>query len=312
MEFKKYCSIENTYREKEIGFWLAKYPELLNEQYIIEEKIHGSNFSIWMNKDGYKLGKRTSFLEEDENFFGYQQLKPLFEEIYSRVKKLIFRFKEINEIVLYGELYGNGVQKGVYYSDKKDIAFFDISINGEFAPSNIFVQYAKMLEIKTVPILGYAKNLDEALQYNIELNSKLSDKEFGEKQNIIEGIVIKPYYKVYQNGYGSMFYLKKKNDKFKEKQREPKVNKNNKISDEILELNKIFQTYLTETRVDNVISKYGEITSEKEIGKYLNLVKEDAKQEFLKDYPKEYDKTELKQICKHNLELSKIIMNKII
>lgn len=38
--FIKYPSIENSYRAKEIERWLEFAPELINEEFVITEKIH--------------------------------------------------------------------------------------------------------------------------------------------------------------------------------------------------------------------------------------------------------------------------------
>lgn len=78
MEFKKYNSIENHYDNKNLMRWTNKYPELYEEKFIIQEKIHGSNFSIWFEKENnvvnIRYGKRTSFLEDTESFFNWQQV----------------------------------------------------------------------------------------------------------------------------------------------------------------------------------------------------------------------------------------------
>lgn len=312
MEFKKYCSIEDIDFSNEIEKWLRMFPELKNEKYIIQEKIHGSNFSIWINKDGYKLANRTKFLEKGENFFGYEVLKPLFDKIFLKTKEILLSDK-ITEIVLFGELYGKKIQKGVYYSDKVKIAFFDIRINKELVPQNKFLEYSQLLELDTVPKLAIVDNIKEALNFNTKLNSKISDREFKEGENIIEGIVIKPYNKIYISNGGNTFFLKKKNIEYKEKKR---AKKNNKIvleeTEELKKLATIFKDYLTENRVNSVISKLGEITSKNDIGKYLGYVINDAKEDFLKDYPKDYSKSESKYIFKKNNEIVKIIMNKIV
>lgn len=41
MKFHKYNSMLQEYKQKEINFWLSIYPELINEPFIITEKLHG-------------------------------------------------------------------------------------------------------------------------------------------------------------------------------------------------------------------------------------------------------------------------------
>ncbi len=96
MEFKKYCSIEDIDFSNEIEKWLRMFPELKNEKYIIQEKIHGSNFSIWINKDGYKLANRTKFLEKGD----YDSLISLVRSDYIKARKKIDS-EEVTDIDVY-------------------------------------------------------------------------------------------------------------------------------------------------------------------------------------------------------------------
>ena len=50
VEFKKYQSIENHDQEKFIEGFLNYYPELKGMKYIATEKIHGTNFSVYLIK----------------------------------------------------------------------------------------------------------------------------------------------------------------------------------------------------------------------------------------------------------------------
>ena len=55
------------------------------------------------------------------------------------------------------------------------------------------------------------------------------------------------------------------------------------IPDNILELRSEFERYITENRLDSVISKEGEITGMEEMGKYIKFVLKDAMDDFLKE-----------------------------
>lgn len=71
VEFIRWRSIENSYREKFINGFLAQYPELLDEMYIITEKLHGANFQ-WFFAPGEKIraGSRNRYLDTSSNFQG--------------------------------------------------------------------------------------------------------------------------------------------------------------------------------------------------------------------------------------------------
>lgn len=280
MEFKKYLSIENSYRSNFIEKWVSAFPELLLEKFIATEKIHGSNFSIMITKDSIEYGKRTSKLEIDESFFDWQntvlKYKAEFELVQSYIKK-----HDIDSVRFFGELFGNGVQKGVYYSDEKEIRLFDGYINDVLLPQSEFIELLDIIGIlhMFVPIIGIYEDLKTALEVDTKFDSKLTDR----KDNICEGVVIKPYDKVYEFNNGGFFYLKKKNAEFSEKQKAKKVVTNFEPSENYQEELNAFVSYLTENRLNNVFSKNGRIEEPKQIGEYIGLMLKDAKEEYLKD-----------------------------
>lgn len=47
-DFQKWPSIENTYQDKNLEYWLNQYPELSDVDYVITEKLHGSNFQWYL------------------------------------------------------------------------------------------------------------------------------------------------------------------------------------------------------------------------------------------------------------------------
>ena len=54
--FRKYFSIEGSWRNKEIQMWLDIYPTLKDEEYILQEKIHGC-LSEDIMLDAFEYGK---------------------------------------------------------------------------------------------------------------------------------------------------------------------------------------------------------------------------------------------------------------
>lgn len=320
MEFRKYNSITNHFEKSGLAKWLKIYPELYNEQYIIQEKIHGSNFSIWFeNCDigvDIKYANRTAFLDITDRFFDYQlalqneKVEKLINNIVNKIKK-----DNIKELVIFGELYGGRIQKGVYYSDQKHIKFFDMRIDDVYLPFKETEEFFKKMESEDllVPKIAIVNSLDEALEFVPEFNTLLSDKEFEGLDNICEGVVIKTYNKVFTNKDGSFFYIKNKNEKYWEKHTLKRPNqKDYTMCDTANELKDIFQTYITENRLYSVFSKYGQIESVKEIGKYISLLTEDAKKDFLKEYEDKFNPLtdrEKRNILKVSDIASKIVRN---
>jgi len=286
--FKKYMDIENSYRQKHINRFLNDFPELRDCLYIIEEKRDGANISLVFNPDGnYIICTRNRVLKEDEDFYEIKKVLPYYQEIIDFSKKSAYI--QGKNFHIYGELLGQNIQKRINYGNDKFFEIFDVGIsdeegNFELMPQK-YLYENKILNKYMVPVIGFVKGIDNAINY--------VPNNFDE----IEGIVIKPYEKVYTNVVGKTFYLKHKNPKFEEKQKNK--SKKPKFSSEAEKMKSEFDSYVTKNRLFSVFSKEGEIQDQKEIGKYIKLVLEDAKEDFFKDGlidPWEFDKSELKFI----------------
>jgi len=302
MKFKKYNSIENSYRDKFI--------EKIREQglggglFTVTEKVHGSNMSIWSDGEKTKYAKRTSFIG-DQSFKGCNTIKFNMFLLMERVSKIYKgRFKEI---VIYGEIAGGiynsadpsvkelrdphskQVQKEVQYHPANIFYAFDISIDGEYVSALEF--YSVMEAQAPIDNITYAKELfrgtlKECMEYENDYQSTVPALFELPKveDNICEGNVIKPLDLVSYIG-DNRVALKNKNPKFTEKEKSAKVKKGTYnfftspaqevMIEEILQL-------VNENRLKNVLSKIGEVTS-KDFGKIVGLFTKDALDEWRKD-----------------------------
>lgn len=285
--FKKYPSIENSYQQKSLIWWTEHFPELENETYIIQEKIDGSNMQwVFAPNEPIRLFSRNQEVERSGNTFSwvwglmnekYADEFPLLQE-HAVVENESFR--------LYGEAYGH--MKRVNYGEK-GLCFFDLAYGNpnalEWATPFHLSQFLENVGVyMKVPYLAVRDGLVNALEYPNDKPTTLNKRN---GSNIMEGVVIKPYRKVYQSTQGSIFYLKNKNDKFSENK--PSNKKPVPLNSRVIELKLAFQDYINENRVASVFSKHGEIQTPKEIGKYIKLLLEDA----LEDFEREYDLTGL-------------------
>lgn len=297
--FRKYQSIENHYQSKHINWWLEHFPDLEKEEFVLQEKLHGSNIQLVFTPDkNLTVCSRNRVLEEGENFFGVFELLETeeYQEIINHMQKLSNISKK--EINLYGELFGKGIQKGVEYQDEKKILFFDMKQDGIlYTPLQLEgIMILSGLEKYLVPTFKKVVGLKAAVETNVEFDTIINP----EKGNTSEGVIIKPYNKVYRSPMGEIFYLKKKNEAFKEKQKSKKPKKEE--PSELLELNEEFKTFINKNRIESVFSKEGEIQDPSQIGNYIKLVVEDAKEDFLKENSeaiKDLDKKELKVVFNH-------------
>jgi RNA ligase len=54
----------------------ADYRQLAKVDWVVTEKIHGANFAMRTDGNETVFAKRKEFLKEDEDFFGYHQMRP--------------------------------------------------------------------------------------------------------------------------------------------------------------------------------------------------------------------------------------------
>jgi Rnl2 family RNA ligase len=322
--FKKYNTIENTYREKVIEqVHLHGYG---NETYVVQEKVHGANFSFICDGKNVHVAKRTAIIEENEPFNNYLFVLETYKE---RILKL-FSFiqsdiPEVHTIHVYGELFGGcyehpevkkvpnmvKVQKGISYSPKNDFYAFDICINQEqyldVHQANTYFEKLDMFYAKTL----FEGNLQDCLAYpnvfstHIPLWLGLQEME----NNFCEGVIIRPSKnKIFRNG--SRVILKNKNERWSEKSNVKKVVKPVEFTEEETTLWNILNSYLTENRLVNVQSKLGKFQI-KAIGKTIGFFAKDTLEDFTKEHSLLWDiieKDRRKVITKRlNLEAATIV-----
>ncbi len=290
--FKKWPSIENSYRERFIYPFLGQYPELADETFIITEKLHGSNIQIYFEPDKpYRVGSRNRFLSTGDKFYDIWNTLKQYQEVIAHFEQ---RANESRcTYRLFGELFGGSIQKGVKYQQEHRIAFFGLMIDDELQDFQFFLVLMRHAGFRdyVVPVVIVVDGLDAVLEFDTVFNSHILD----EQDNICEGIVIQPYRKVYQSHTGDYFILKSKKEAFKEKQKEKKPVI---VDSELQALNIEFRRYITDSRLQGIFSKYGEIQEPKQIGLYIRYMMDDAKDDFLKDNPGavDMDKGDQKQV----------------
>jgi len=302
MAFKKYPSIDNSYQEKEMQWWLRSHPELTLVDYIIEEKIHGANFSLEFTPDGeHFIGRRKARVPDGVNFNNAHEI--LEGEDYQKLiaawtKQAVDAGATYH---LYGEIFGGKISKGVNYGPERRILFFDVAKDEVMFSPSVFMATMTAHELLHfhVPVLGTVKGLSEALAFSVEFNTREGPEDIPEGENVAEGVVIKPLFMSFATPQGSVFMLKKKNPKFEEKKQAKAKKAPLEVSDEAQRLRDEFESYLTETRLENLFSKEGEIEKLSQMGQYIQMFIGDAREDFLKDQGdalKAIDKKEKKYV----------------
>lgn len=289
--FQKYCSITNHYNQKDINHWLQYHPDIPKLRYVIQEKIHGSNLQlIFQPEQELRLASRNNLIGYDDSFFTARSvIEKNWDDGLGKIQT--YSDMSIDKVRAYGEIFGPKVQKGVEYGKERRFLIFDIEINGRWMCAREVEDFLTAFGIKhlMVPVLGYADSLEEALAFNVKLNSTLGEQS-EELNNIMEGGVIKPYEKVIRSPEGSTFYIKKKNDEFKEKaSAKPVKDPTEGHTPEVVAWRDTFFQYLNDHRVQAVFSKHGEIQKASQLGEYIRWVVQDAEETFLTEEA-EFDK----------------------
>lgn len=320
MPFKKWSGIENSYNSKFIEKYIDKFPALLKEKFVVTEKIDGSCMSIIFTPDGnFQFAKRNGLIEGKDNFYNYKKImvrdfsideldgkefknatqEKILMGKFIRVVMPYYCAKHNKTIQLIGELYGKGVQKRIYYGEEVHIKFFGIyeHINGEVKNytqeevidffGHMFSFYGLYMLNLMPPILAKKISLKEALDFNIDFQSKLTPDGY-DKDNFAEGIVIRPMSDNYEWGCEN-FIIKIKNEKFED--RPPKKQKQAKVlPDEVKTLIEEATLYVNRNRTLDLYSKHGKFDEMKKFGEYIKLYIEDVLEDFHKEYPLEMDK----------------------
>ncbi len=311
MEFKKYSSIENSYREKFVNRITEEGHA--KQTFVVQEKIHGANFSLWANIEGIRAAKRSGFIKDDEKFFCYEALV----KKYGRAVLNILAVTGADEVVIFGELFGgsyphkdvvnvdqSAVQRGVFYAPGQEFVAFDITVDGKYLPID---QVNTLCEEAGIPysetlLVG---SLEECLAYSNEFQTTIPAKfDLPEIEgNVCEGVIIRPIEPLFLFSQERLI-LKNKNAKFKEKTGDGGTRKTKApqepLSPEATEALSKVNCYVTENRLRNVLSKIGEVT-QKDFGKIMGLFSKDIIEDFLKEEQEFFntlEKTDRKKVTK--------------
>lgn len=157
------------------------------------EKINGANTRIYISReydgeDDWLYG--VSFMGKTNDSTIPEHLNLKLQQIFYRVDwKTVFpSLMPGDSVCLYGEGYGNKIQKGSsYISNDVDFILFDVRYNNWWLERKNCEDIANKCGIKIVPIVGYM-TIPEA----IDLVKKGFKSSISEDKNLIaEGLVLK-------------------------------------------------------------------------------------------------------------------------
>ncbi|WP_428070352.1 RNA ligase family protein [Chryseobacterium gambrini] len=300
-EFSGYEKMPNNL--KKLGLSESDFSKMEKLKWVVTEKVHGANFSFVYENGSLKFAKRKEYLNWTDDFFGFQLVVSKLENNILRLFEKLSSDIAAEKYIIYGELFGgkyphpevaplkdiHAVQTGVYYTPDIEFCAFDIAIETDGSDSKYYLDYESSVAYFDEFKIFYAKPLligkfNEAMNFNIRINSAVP-KEFNLPElndNLIEGVVIKPFNQLDNNDFQRPI-IKLKNPEFDEEEKFHEAEKWSfipNVSSKTEELSFIvdeLRNYVTQNRLKSAVSKIGTL----DLNNHSRV--SEIKKEFLED-----------------------------
>tara|TARA_Y100000310_G_scaffold342233_1_gene444441 strand:- start:722 stop:1651 length:930 start_codon:yes stop_codon:yes gene_type:complete len=233
---------------------LHKCPELFDEsEVIITEKIHGKNMRVMIpenaqSTDDIIVGAREH--AEDHPAFGLQSEARMLKKILNLNKLLDYFQKENQKVIIFGELYGLGVQQNIRYREDKGFIVFDMMKGDEFIDFDDLKSICTDIGLEVVPVLYKGKPNKDIFDAFINVDSVLAKNHSVKQKTITEGVVIRSN-PLRKNQYDEFIICKYKSNWALEE----KVVKKTKNLSLVYEFT---ERFVTKIRVEKMIDKLKE------------------------------------------------------
>lgn len=204
---------------------LGKRPEILSvKQVVATEKLHGSNFRVLFpagmaSIDEVRYGARNEiFAPGDDGFYGGRAVR-WFTSRPALLEKMreVFASYGFNDVIVYGEICGAGIQKGVRYTTTDDALFraFDIRVGECFVTYDLFVTICDAAGLPRVPEIWRGEPSLAAFDALLDKPSTEGEKNGVAGPNVAEGVVIRSS-PLLRDVFGSWLIIKHKSERFAE------------------------------------------------------------------------------------------------
>ena len=159
------------------------------------EKIDGANFSIAVNKEEVRYASRNQLLNPCDNFFDLHSHLAQIEPIVNAAKETVLE-GDLDQLVIYGEYFGEDVMNRIPYKTKGDFRFYSMLTAKD---GNLFYfSFGELAYFFTkhglgkflVPIIDTFPTLEDAMKLSPEFSSLINPEAMA------EGFVILPVAKL--------------------------------------------------------------------------------------------------------------------
>ncbi|KAH3762529.1 RNA ligase, Rnl2 family [Pelomyxa schiedti] len=311
LKFKQYPSFDNIGKPGVLDPVLAKYGK---DEFVVTEKVHGSNFSFITNGKELITAKRGGLLHPSAKFFNFTRVLDKYKDRIMQAFVIAQKRFGFTRLHVFGEFFGGeyphegvpkipdavSVQRRLYYSNDNEFFVFDLS--GGVG----FVDYDDMLSICQEAGLLCAQplfrgTLAECVKFPVVFPTTISGM-LGLPpipDNNAEGVVIKrvkhsrPLFKSKNPKFEEVAYLltpekriadAAKREIYLQKKAE-RAQLGPTTPTEPAAPSPLFiaaSAYVTSNRLDSVISKIGQVTI-RDSAKLMGLLVQDALKDFEKD-----------------------------
>lgn len=242
---------------------LDKRPEILAVREVVAtEKLHGTNFRVHFppgitGPSDLAFGSRNEILPPGDTAFYGGRPQRWFRERPELVQRLIDAFarRGFHEVVLFGEICGSGVQKGIRYAPDGEVLFraFDVMVGDNFVSYDLFVELCDEAGLARVPEIWRGEPSREAFDALLEKASEEGRRNGVDlADNLSEGVVIRSN-PLFRNVFGEWLIIKHKARKYREatppRERRSAEKKGSTPADDYV------TTYVVEGRVLNAIGR---------------------------------------------------------
>lgn len=148
------------------GEWTTPELEYLaDNKWEFTEKVDGTNIRIGWGYDAGSRYKTVKFGGRSDRAIIPEPLMRYLEETFTVTAfDDAFPNADSNEITLFGEGYGPGIQNGGLYRNDQSFVLFDVKVGPWWLLRKDVDDIADKLSIDSVPVLGYG-SLDDAISW---------------------------------------------------------------------------------------------------------------------------------------------------
>jgi len=198
--FDKYTDIQNI--KNFVGVMKT------NDEVVCTEKVHGTNFRVGIINGEFCVGSHNTVkIADGKNVYSAiareYQLKEKLEKFIAEAPY------DITSVILYGEIYGTGIQDLKYGEAKPRVRFFDIKVNGVYESYREFLYDCDIIGVESMPVLYRGKfDFDKI----IELTE--GDTVVSDTKQMREGLVIRTVFEQFSEELCDRKVLKSISEKY--------------------------------------------------------------------------------------------------